>query len=271
MLAAGGDGTVRAVAEGLHRTEVPLVVLPTGTGNLLARNLEISLIHLEDAIRYAFTGTDRRIDVGIAEMDRPDGTHEDRVFVVMAGLGLDAQMIANTSPALKRRVGWLAYVQGIARSLRGSNNIRLRVKFDDEPTRSVRVHMLLAGNCGVLTGNVVLLPDAEIDDGVFDFVAFRPEGFIGWVQIGFKVFWENGVLRRSTVGRKLISRARQVRTLRYRKGVQMIVRPDEPQMFQLDGDSFGEISAVRTRLDAGSLIVRVAPNGAHPRPATSVA
>ena len=61
-------------------------------------------------------------------------------------------------------------------------------------------------------------PTPQIDDGVFDIVALRPEGFFGWVQIWIKIVWENGVLRRSPVGRKIVSMQREVRTLRYLRG-----------------------------------------------------
>jgi diacylglycerol kinase family enzyme len=63
---------------------------------------------------------------------------------------------------------------------------------------------VLVGNCGSLPGNILLLPEAAVDDGLFDIVSLRPEGFVGWVQVWVKIVWENGVLRRSTVGRKIM-------------------------------------------------------------------
>src|SRR5215218_7116661 len=121
VMAAGGDGTVRAVAESLRGTGVPIGLLPSGTGNLLARNLDLDLAHMPGSVVSAFTGKDRAIDLGIFEAELPDGKRERRVFLVMAGLGLDARMIANTNDDLKAKVGWLAYVDAIARSIRGSN------------------------------------------------------------------------------------------------------------------------------------------------------
>src|SRR5919205_3322257 len=72
VLAAGGDGTVRAVAEGLRDSGVPIALLPSGTGNLLARNLNLTLGNLEDSVATAFEGTDREIDLGVVEVRRPD-------------------------------------------------------------------------------------------------------------------------------------------------------------------------------------------------------
>ena len=271
VLAAGGDGTIRAVAEGLHKTGVPIALLPSGTGNLLARNLDLALDNLQDSVRAAFTGVDREVDLGVADLERADGGRSTHVFLVMAGLGLDAQMLANTDPELKKKVGWLAYVQGLAKSIRSGNYLRIRFRLDDEPARTLRVNTILIGNCGTLTGNVLLLPEAAIDDGVFDIVALRPEGLFGWLQIMVKIFWENGVLRRSTVGRKILSMTKEVRTLRYMKGKQIVVRPERPQEFQLDGDPVGEITAVRATVDARALAVRIPRNEAERLPASEEA
>ncbi|MBW8873087.1 MAG: NAD(+)/NADH kinase, partial [Leifsonia sp.] len=199
VLVAGGDGTVRAVAEGLRGSGVALALLPVGTGNVLARNLDISVMQLAASVTTAFTGVDRAIDMGVIELERADHSREVRAFVALAGLGLDAKMIANTRPELKRRVGWLAYVDAIARSMRDSEKIRMRYRLDGGEERVMSVHTILVGNVGLLPGNVLLLPDAEVDDGLFDIVTLRPEGLGGWAQIWLKITWENGVLRRSSV------------------------------------------------------------------------
>ncbi|BDI21319.1 diacylglycerol kinase family protein [Herbiconiux sp. L3-i23] len=257
VLAAGGDGTVRAVAEALRDTGVPIALLPSGTGNLLARNLNLTLANLPESVATAFTGADRKIDLGIVEIERSDASRDRHVFLVMAGLGLDAKMIANTNPDLKKRVGWLAYVDAIVRSLRGSNRLRIRFRLDEEAPRSLRVNTILIGNCGSLPANILLLPEAAVDDGLFDIVALRPDGLIGWLQIWVKIVWENGVLRRTVVGRKLMGKTKEVRTLRYMKGKQIIIRPETPQEFQLDGDSFGTVSAVRSWVDPSALTVKI--------------
>jgi len=257
VIAAGGDGTVRAAAEGLHESGIPLSLLPAGTGNLLARNMDLTLADIPDSVRTAFTGHDRRIDLGIVEIERPDGSREEKAFVVMAGIGLDAKMAANTDPELKKRVGWLAYIQPIAAALRDKERVRVRYRIDDGPERSMNVHTVMVGNCGTLPGNVLLLPEAAIDDGVFDIVALRPKGFFGWVQIWIKIFWENGVLRRSSVGRKLAGMGPEVRTLRYIKAATITARLDHPEDFELDGDDYGKAIALRARVEPNGLLVRI--------------
>jgi diacylglycerol kinase (ATP) len=257
VIAAGGDGTVRAVAEGLLETGVPLALLPSGTGNLLARNLDLTLGHLRDSLRTAFTGKDRPIDLGIADVVRPDGSEESRSFLVMAGIGLDAKMVANSDEELKRKVGWLAYIDAIRKALRDTNRVRVRFRLDDGPPRAMSAHTVLIGNCGSLPGNILLLPEAAVDDGLFDIVSLRPEGFVGWVQVWVKIVWENGVLRRSTVGRKLMSMSREIRTLRYLKGARFEVELDHPEEFELDGDDFGLVVRFTTTVRPGAVSVRI--------------
>ena len=257
VMAAGGDGTVRAVAQALQGSGIPIGLLPSGTGNLLARNLKLTLDNLPESVSNAFIGGDRKIDLGVAEIQREDGTRDRHVFLVMAGLGLDAKMIANTNDNLKKRVGWLAYVDAIVRSLRDSNQLRMRFTLDGAAARTLRAHTILVGNCGSLPANILLLPDAAVDDGEFDIVALRPEGLTGWLLVWVKIVWENGVLRRSHVGRKIMSMTKEIRTLRYMRGKELIVRLDRPEDFELDGDSFGATRAVRVRVDPLALTVRV--------------
>ena len=257
VLAAGGDGTVRAVAEVLRSTGIPLGLLPSGTGNLLARNLELTLDHLEHSVETAFLGRDRPIDVGVVEAESEDGSIARNIFLVMAGVGLDAQMVANTNPELKKRVGWLAYVDAIIRSLRGNTRVRMRYSIDGAAKQAMTAHTVLVGNCGSLPGNILLLPDAAVDDGIFDVVALRPKGLVGWVQIWVKIVWENGVLRRSAAGRKLMSYTREVRTLRYMNGSSFVARLSSPEDYELDGDHFGTAVALRATVDHLALIVRV--------------
>jgi diacylglycerol kinase (ATP) len=257
VMAAGGDGTVRAVAESLRGTGVPIALLPSGTGNVLARNLSATLNNLRQSVDVAFTGRPRAIDVGVVDAERADGSRSTHAFLAMAGIGLDAQMAANTNPTLKATAGWVAYIDPIARAIRDRNSVRVRYSVDGSSTRAATVNTVIVGNCGLLPGNVLLLPEAEIDDGIFDIVAFRPKGFFGWAQISVKLFWENGVLRRSTVGRRLISLSREVRALTYLRGSELTLRLERPEDFELDGDPFGEAIALKARVDHHGLLVMV--------------
>ena len=255
VIAAGGDGTVRAVAEIVHNSDAALALLPSGTGNLLARNLDLTLDNLEHSIQTAFSGTDRKVDIGRIEIRHEDDSISKHAFLVMAGLGLDAKMLASTNDELKAKIGWLAYVGAIITALRDRNQLRLRYSLDGGSTKSVRAHTVIVGNTGTLTANVLLLPEAVIDDGQFEMLMLRPEGFVHWVQIIVKVFWENGVLRRTPLGRRMMTK--EVEALNYVKGRQITVKLSHPEEIELDGDGFGTATAFKARVLPGGLRVRV--------------
>ena len=118
----GGDGTVRSVAAALVGTATPMGLLPGGTGNLLARNLDLPIDSIERALVVALTGQNKRIDVGRLAVD-PSGQHErpdEHLFLVMAGLGFDAEVMAGAPAALKAKVGPAAYVMSGTRNLYGT-------------------------------------------------------------------------------------------------------------------------------------------------------
>ncbi|HSP76725.1 MAG TPA: diacylglycerol kinase family protein [Cryobacterium sp.] len=261
VLVAGGDGTIRAVASVLRGSGVPLAIVPLGTGNLLARNLGLPLSNLDEAAMVAFLGVDKPIDVGVASVRTDGGDAVDHVFLVMAGIGIDAQMVASTRPELKRTVGWLAYVDAVARALPRVKPFSIRYSLNGRPHRPAHVSTILIGNCGLLPGNIQILPDARIDDGILDIAMLQPKGVLGWLAIWRRVTWENGVLRRSAAGRRIIARtesttARVMTTLRAADIRIVLV---EAQEFEVDGDALGPVRSVSFRTDPVSLVLRVPP------------
>jgi diacylglycerol kinase family enzyme len=261
VIAAGGDGTVRSVAAGLRGTGVPLGLVPIGTGNIFARNLGIPVNDQADAVVLAFAGIDRAVDVIVADVTRADGMVETHASLVMAGIGIDATMIANTNPELKRRVGWLAYVDAGLRAIPASKPFRVVYRTDAGRLYRSRVSSILVANLGVLPGNIELVPDAEIDDGKLDVVVLQPRNAMGWLFIWRKVTWENRVLRRSAIGRQfldLTGRNRRQEILYSRGRVVDIEIEAAPEELEIDGDEFGTVVSARFRVDPASLIVRVA-------------
>jgi diacylglycerol kinase family enzyme len=255
LIAAGGDGTVRAVAEVVRGTEAALALLPSGTGNLLARNLDLTLDDTAHSLASAFGGHDRAIDIADIELRRQDGSVDRHAFLVMAGAGLDAKIMSNTDPELKKKVGWLAYAQALGRVLRDPEQLRLEYKVDAHRSRASRAQAIIVGNCGSLPANILLLPDAVVDDGYLDVVVIKPESIGGWIAVAVKVFWENGVVKRTKLGRRLTELKsgsvdiRQARTI--------VARLSKPEEVELDGDPFGEAVGFRVTVDAGALTMRV--------------
>lgn len=257
VIAAGGDGTVRAVAEALRGKDVALALLPSGTGNLLARNLKLTLDDMAHSVRSAFTGVDRKIDLGVIDLERADRSRERHAFVVMAGMGLDAKMIKNTDDDLKKKAGWAAYVDAIVKSLRDPDELHLRFQLDAGKRKRATVHTLIIGNCGSLPANILLMPDATVDDGLFDLMLMRPGGALGWVRIWFKIAWTNGVVRRTKAGKALAGERHNDGDLHYETGTRFVARFSRPEEIELDGDTFGRVAAFNCRIDPGSLTVRV--------------
>jgi YegS/Rv2252/BmrU family lipid kinase len=238
VLACGGDGTVRAVAEALAGTGVALGLLPRGTGNLLAKTLGTPL-DLAAAVRVGLTGDDRQIDVGRV---RVDGAATERAFLVMAGTGFDAAIMESTPEGLKSRVGPLAYVVSGLRAMRGRRT-RVTLTLDDgEPLRR-RTRTVLVGNSGTLLGGLVLMPKARIDDGLLDIVNIAPTGLAGWVAVAARVASRKG---------------RGHERVEHWQATTVVIEADEPQPSQIDGDPIGDASELRMRVEPGALVVRVA-------------
>jgi diacylglycerol kinase (ATP) len=251
VLAFGGDGTARVVAEALCRTGVPLGLLPAGTGNLLARNLGIPPGRLEQALEIALTGRDRAVDVGRAEIDLSGDDAEPvrEAFLVMAGVGFDAEVMAAVDPTLKERVGWFAYVVAGVRRLRGRRT-QVTIKIDDGPAMQRRVRAVVIGNCGTLTAGIPLMPAAMVDDGWLDLVIVSPRTVIGWLAVS------TSVITRTRNPAVEHARCRSVE-----------IRAERPLHVQLDGDTAGTAKVLRASVDPLALVIRVPDDG---RPVTAI-
>ncbi|MFF9564661.1 diacylglycerol/lipid kinase family protein [Leifsonia sp. NPDC014704] len=256
IVVAGGDGTLRAAAEALAGTGIPMGLIPSGTGNLFARELGLPLNNLRTAVTVAFTGRDRPVDLGLATLERPDGDSVQRAFLVMAGIGLDAQMAAKTNQALKKRIGWLAYSDPIARSILGNRQFDLTFRLDDEPAVSTRAHTVIVGNSGSLTAGLLLIPAATIDDGMLDAVILRPGRGAGWTNIGYRLTF-NRLLHRTGFGRFVGRLTPEPRAIRYAQARRLQVWFEEPQEIQLDGDPNGSVIAATLTVTHHALTLRV--------------
>jgi YegS/Rv2252/BmrU family lipid kinase len=229
VLASGGDGTITACVGGIAGSGVPLGVLPCGTGNLLARNLGLPL-SLDEALAVALTGSDRRLDVGAAN---------GRPFVVMAGIGFDAEMLDGADERLKSRVGWAAYVLSALRHLH-ERPVRMTLRPDGGAPQRRWASGVIVGNVGSLQGNVRLLPDAVPDDGVLDVAVLAASGWTGWLRLAADV-----LLRRKT-GRVAHLACRE-----------LTVQAGRAWPWEVDGEVAGSTRQLRVTLEPGCLLVRV--------------
>ena len=306
VVAVGGDGTVRAVAEAMVGTGTPMGLIPIGTGNLLARNLDLPITDPDEALRIVVAGADRVIDVGwarVLEYAEPDGgargpartgatgadaagtdatgdedagtaagsdgkdtsatsveqpegtlaardTETAHIFLVIAGLGFDAAMVADADATLKAKVGWVAYFVAGIRHLHG-RRLRAQIQLDDAPPVQAKLRTLMVGNCGKLPGGITLLPDAVLDDGILDIAAIDTRGgVVGWAQLfGDVVMQGFGVTNDlpAKIGRIDHARAKRVR-----------VRVEGGEQAQVDGDLLGRAVELEAWVEPGGLVVRTA-------------
>lgn len=245
LVVAGGDGTVRAVLEAVARAgaKVTVGIVPVGTGNVLARNLGIPLEDLRTQVQRALQGISHPIDMGLARIILEDDTRLEMMFGVMAGMGLDAKIMLNTDPVRKRRLGWIAYAESGFKQL-PLRYQKLSIKIDGRDSRNVRVLTLLIGNVGWLPGNLSMMPDASLDDGLLDVAVIGPRRIWDWIDFWTRVTVGNNVMRTTRAGRKLLDATANVKTLENLTSKKIRVRPEDLVELQIDGDAVGLIKEV---------------------------
>ena len=231
VVAVGGDGTVRACAQTLAGTGVPLAIVPAGSANLTATALRIPG-RLTAALAVVFGGRDRRIDLATA-----DGA----LFTAMAGMGVDASVVGATPELGKRIAGWPAYaIAATGQLLRPAVTFTLRLDGGEPVIRQAR--SVAVGNSGGLPGGFRIMPAARLDDGMLDVAILAPAGPLGWARIGLRVLAHSGF------------DDRHLERLRAR---QVDISADVALPRQVDGEILRPARSLRVAVQPGVLTVRV--------------
>lgn len=255
VVVAGGDGTVRAVAEHLAdvSASAEMAIVPLGTGNLLARNLGVPINNVPNAFARALSDDAQTVDVGWVDVDLHGVPERERhAFVVMVGFGVDANMIAETDDDLKDKAGWLAYVESLGRALSASEVLPFHITKDDEPARDEEGHTLLIANCGTLQGGFTLLPDADPSDGQLDYLVLSAEGLGEWAGTLKTMMWDNGLKRLITKSDELTS----TDAVGHGRATKLDVTLPDPRAFEIDGEEIGETKSFSVTIQPGALRVR---------------
>jgi len=178
VIGAGGDGTIHEVVGGLVGTEVPLGILPWGTGNVFAR--EMGLPHRVKALcRVIRKGRVLAVDVGLAD---------DRPFLLMASFGLDAYALARMPGAAAKRLwGMAAYVWAGLGALTRYRHPWVDVVFDDGTAD--RGSFVLVSNTRLYGAFFVFQPGADPTDGLLDVFVFRDSGRWKFLGMAIQLVW----------------------------------------------------------------------------------
>ncbi|MBI3982351.1 MAG: diacylglycerol kinase family lipid kinase [Gemmatimonadetes bacterium] len=213
----GGDGTAMQVVRGIVGRDIPIGLIPGGTGNILAGNLRIPMSPRR-AAEVVARGAPRRIDLG--RVDRADGPH---YFAVNCGAGFDADLMHATSAAAKRRWGFAAYVTEALRGLGDITSVPHRITVDDQVLEANAATVMIANCAELIPPYVRLKRDIAFDDGQLDVIILEASGVVSSVA----------------VFARLVLGVEGGETIRYARGRRITVDAAVPRAVQLDGEPTG--------------------------------
>jgi YegS/Rv2252/BmrU family lipid kinase len=219
VFALGGDGTVMEIAGALAGATTPVGILAGGTGNLLARALNIPL-SVRRAVSALLDGEEALIDMGRFDSGRR--------FAMAAGVGIDASMVAETPTWLKRRLGVLAYTmmgaRAAVRSVVRREFFLARVVIDGTAHERRAAAVMVANFGAVLGRRITLGPGIRTDDGCLDVCVFSPES----LGDAFRIM--NRLLRGNFASDPCML---------YLRGRDIRVETTPPRSWQADGELMG--------------------------------
>jgi YegS/Rv2252/BmrU family lipid kinase len=237
----GGDGTLAEVVTGLVGSEVPLAIIPRGTANQVATNLQIPT-ELEAAIDVVVQGKTTKMDLG-----RIDG----RAFALVAGAGYDAAVMAAATRPLKDRWGFGAYIYAAVKQALTAEPVEFTIVADDNEIRINAVSVMLA-NMGELFASFIPVglplapkPTLSWQDGLLDVVIIAPRNLPEFAA----VLWRAATRQFSGDSRLIHLQAREVS-----------IYADPPIAVQVDGDASGITTPVHARVDERGIRVIVPAN-----------
>jgi len=246
VIVAGGDGTVRQVAGVVGH--VPIGIVPIGTANIVARNLDLPRHRLDQAADVALIGAPRQLSLGWVSCFSDGGWGEEMPMLAVVGIGRDAQAIATTRPWMKRHLGWLAYVESGGRAA-FAGSLPMTVSLDGAQPIAMDAWSVLVAAMPRLPLKVKAFFNVTPGDDSFEVLHVLLKRPREWWPVAAKGF---GHLRRP------------VPALRYERARQVKVCPHEPCAVQIDGDLVSGVEQMSVRMQASAIAIAVperAPRG----------
>ena len=227
----GGDGMVQRCIDALSDSNAAIAIVPAGTANLFASNLEIPQ-DIQEAVRIGLEGPRRTLDVGRMNGER---------FAVMAGAGFDAQMIKDADGGLKDRFGRLAYVWTGTKQL-GRKPFEAKIKVDGATWFDGQASSVLIGNVGKLFAGVEAFEDARPDDGKLELGVVTADGLLEWTR----------TIARTAIGSSSASPFVQVT-----KATSVQVKFDRKILYELDGGDRKPVKKLDVEIEPAAINICV--------------
>lgn len=231
----GGDGTVNAVAAALAGTQTALAIVPGGSGNGLARTIGVPL-DIEPALRLAVTGSPRPMDLGVVD---------DRLFVNIAGVGLDAAIAHRYNSTAGTRRGLPAYVRACLAEVGKHATTHVQVRVDGVEWFAGPVALVAVANGRQYGHGARIAPDAALDDGLLDVVTVPDVTTTRACLHGWRLF--TGTLAR-------------VPDVHVTRGQRVVVTPADDVLMHRDGEVEPATAPLRFAVRPRALLV-IGPSG----------
>ena len=227
----GGDGMVQRCVDAVDSDAATLAIVPAGTANLFATNLEIPK-DIEQAVHIGLHGPRRMLDVGRMNGER---------FAVMAGAGFDAQMIRAADAGLKDRIGRVAYVWTGMKEL-GRKPFEAKIKVDGSTWFEGKASSVLLGNVGELFGGVEAFEDARPDDGLLELGVVTADDLLDWTR---------------TIARTAVGASSTSPFVRVTKAKTASVTFDRKVLYELDGGDREKVKKLEIEVEPSAIEVCV--------------
>lgn len=172
IVVCGGDGTIMDTLPPIMHSDAFLGIVPLGTGNLFAQNLNMDL-SLKTAVETALTGKIEMIDIGKAN---------DTLFAVMAGIGFDAEIMRKAKRTLKSKYGFFAYIVAGLKHLKRSSGL-YEVRIDGKAPRRFRAKSIVFANMGKIQGGIEAVPKTHYQNGVLKIAIVKASSLGSWLNL----------------------------------------------------------------------------------------
>lgn len=233
IIVCGGDGTIMEVVQTvINHPKISIGIVALGTGNLFAKNLNL-YSDLPKMFHVALHGKTTKIDVGVAN---------DTYFVVMAGIGIDASIMNDATPQIKKKLGFVAYIWASVKNIKKVPG-RYKVVIDNKKTKIYVAKTIITANMGKIQGGIEVVPGAGPTTHELAMGVVKANNFVAWGDIFLNIIRGN------------VNRSDHYEML---KGKEFVIEcQNGPKPYQCDGNHFDPVDTLKITLLPNALKVKI--------------